>query len=120
MTILQRVREMAARVTPPENRRFRVDFNEWGMVFVQCQGWVRDLTDPLNPGEHSWQGGAKHYVSEHACDNEIFQMMLGAVLAFDEHETREAFLVDHKRVFNPHISTAALALVCDDVEVRHG
>lgn len=118
MTTLQRVREYAARTTLPENRRLRVDFNEWGMVFVQVEGYVADLTDPLNPGPRSWQRGGKAYISDHAVENEVFQCFLSLVLAFDEHETREAFLVDKRRVYGPHISIPALSLVADDTQVR--
>ena len=114
------VERMARRATLPPNRRVRVGSDPGtGESWVQVQGYVADLTDPLNPGPMSWQGGGKRRVSQYACENEFFQMLLAMVLAFDEHETREAFLVDGRRVFNPHISLEALKRVCDDVEVRH-
>lgn len=118
-THLERVRELVGRITPPARRRFRVATNEHGMVYLQVEGKVRDLTDPLNPGPTRWQRGTKAYISEHAVDSEVFQCALSLLITFDEHETREAFLVDGKRVFGPHIRTEALKSVCDDTETRH-
>ena len=69
-------------------------------------------------GEPTMQKGGKHYISEYACDSEIFQCMLSLALAFEAHEVREDFMVDGKRVFGPHISTAALAVVADQLDHR--
>lgn len=118
-THLERVRALVARITPPARRRFRVEANEHGAVFLQTEGKVRDLTDPLNPGPKSWQRGGKRYVSEHAVDSEVVQCALRALLDFDEHETREAFLFDGVRLFGPHITLDALKSVADTTETRH-
>jgi hypothetical protein len=55
------------------------------------------------------QRGRKWLLSTHMMDEEVVQTALMAVLAFEEHEAREAFLFDGKRLFSPHKSLAALA-----------
>lgn len=118
MRHLERVQHLARRMHLPEHRRLRVATNQHGMVYVQIEGWVRDLTDPHLPGEHSWQRGGKAYVSEHACDSEFFQMVLDRLIAFDEHEIREAVTVDGRRVFNPHLDVEALKSIAHVQETR--
>lgn len=72
---------------------------------------------------HSWTGavsqeyGRKWYLSPHMLDEEILQTALMAVLAFEEHETREAFQFDGVRLFSPHKSLLSL---CAVVEVSRG
>lgn len=113
-----RVCKLVARITTPENRGLRVGMNEFGMTYIQAGGFVQDLTDPLNPGPRSWQVGGKSYISEHAVDNEIVSCCLALLLAFDEHETREAFLFDGARIYGPHIQLDALAGAAPFTEVR--
>ena len=62
--------------------------------------------------------GGKAYISQWATDSEVFQTIFGLYKAYEEHEVREFFKVDGKRVFGPHIDTMALAEVCDRLDAR--
>lgn len=111
------VSRIVARVTAPQNRGFVVNVQD-GQIFLQVEGYVRDLTDPT--GEDStfgWQRGSRQWVSPAAKESDIFRMMLAMLIAFDEHETREAFLVDGVRVFGPHVTIDALKHVAHVTEV---
>jgi hypothetical protein len=55
------------------------------------------------------QNGRKWYVSEHACDSEIVMTGLAALLAWFEHEVREAYTFDGVRPGNPHWDVNDLA-----------
>jgi hypothetical protein len=87
-----------------------------GMKYPYLQ--IAHLRPDSITGEIDWGRGGKAYISQHATDSEIFQTMLGLAKAYEEHEAREFFLVDGKRVFGPHITTTALAKVCDETDYR--
>lgn len=59
--------------------------------------------------------GRKFYLSPHMTDEEILQTALLAVIQFEEHEVRERFHFDGKRIFGPHKSLAALEQ-CEEQE----
>lgn len=59
--------------------------------------------------------GRKWYVSPHATDSEIVQTALMAVIAAEEHEAREHFLVDGQAIFGPHHDVNALIDIKQDV-----
>lgn len=112
-----RITDLAARVTAPRMRRFKVARDPvTGAIFIQVEGFVRDLTNPLDPGPWDWVGGRKGYVDTAQSDTDVFRMMLDLLIGFDEHETREAFLVDGERIFGPHITASALSLVAEMVD----
>lgn len=98
-----------------EGYRIHVGLTE-GMKYPYVQ--VQHLRPDTDTGEVEWGGGGKAYVTEWATESEIFQMVLGLAIAYETHEVREAFKVDGKRVFGPHIQTTALAEVCDRLDVR--
>lgn len=60
----------------------------------------------------------KWWVSSHVTESEITQTLLLMVLVAEEHEAREAFLVDGRAIYGPHIRHGALADVCHDQEHR--
>lgn len=65
--------------------------------------------------EHSCR---KWFLSEHMTDGEFVQTAFAAALQAEEHECREFFLFNGKRVFNPHLSLEALMSRADMEEVR--
>lgn len=111
------VRELVRRVTPPADRVFVVT-EENRQVFLYVDGYVRDLADPDSGlvGVRSWQRGARQWISSTASESDIFRLMLSMLIAFEEHEIREAFLVDGVRVFGPHITIEALKDAAEQVE----
>lgn len=64
--------------------------------------------DATRPAGYEIQRGRKWLLSRHMTDGEVLQTALMAVLAFEEHEAREAFQLDGVRIFSPHKSVAAL------------
>ncbi len=52
--------------------------------------------------EQEWHG-RKFYLSEHMTSDEIIKTAYSAFKASIEHETMEAFRVDNKVLFNPHV-----------------
>ena len=83
--------------------------------FIQIRHWREDA---MNPGCFGWGHGGKAYITVWATDSEIFQTCFGLAKAYEEHEVREFFHVDGRRVFGPHIDTMALAEVADRLDVR--
>lgn len=64
------------------------------------------------------QLGRKWYLSEHMTDSELVTTAFKAALTAEEHECREQFRYYGYRIFNPHISVAALVTVCHREDVR--
>lgn len=60
----------------------------------------------------------KAFVSEHASDSELVQIVFGLYKGYWEHEARETFKWRKRRVFGPHISTEALWEIAKRVDVR--
>ena len=62
--------------------------------------------------------GGKAYLSPHASDNELVQTIFGLYKGVWEHEARESFMWNDRRVFGPHIATQALWDVARRVDIR--
>lgn len=69
-------------------------------------------------GEMGLGYGGKAYLSRYASDNELVQTAFGLYKGYWEHEARETFKWRKRRVFGPHIDTAALWEVAKRVDVR--
>ena len=63
--------------------------------------------------------GGKAYLSPHASDNELVQTIFGLYKGVWEHEARESFQWNDRRVFGPHIATQALWDVAKRVDTRN-
>jgi hypothetical protein len=61
--------------------------------------WLQIVDDSL-PAE--FNSGRKWRISYHACRGEVVQTAFTAVLAWFEHEVREAFLWQGRAIFQPH------------------
>ena len=102
------VRQMIAHRVRCEPYVFDVT-EEGGTVFVQARLWRADA----DTGVEGWGTGPKHSVGSSSEDREgqpdyIVKRCLVAALSFAEHEVREAFLYDGRRVFGPHIGLTEL------------
>ncbi len=60
----------------------------------------------------------KRYISPHATKDEVVKGALACCLTWVEHEIRETFLFDGKRLFGPHIPIEALMSVADETTFR--
>ena len=66
--------------------------------------------------EYQW--GGKYYLSPHATQGEVVQKILMACIAFVEHEVRENFKYNNKRIFHPHIPLLKLCERAEQAERR--
>jgi len=109
----------------PDTYRWRVEVDvedPLGRVFVQLQHYRPDAFT----GDMAWGSGGKSYLSPHMTDGELVRRLLGAALAYEEHEVREFFMYrpedadagEERRVFGPHIDVDALWDVADQLDVR--
>lgn len=69
-------------------------------------------------GEFGTGYGGRRYLTPDMTDSQIVRTLFGACIAYEEHEVREAFQFDGKRIFGPHISIDALASIADEIEKR--
>lgn len=83
-------------------------------VFIQLQHYRPDV----DKGTWAWGPGGKRYLSPHMTDSEIVRVFLGAALAYEEHEVREAFTYKGARIFGPHISVEAMVEIANRLDVR--
>lgn len=67
-------------------------------------------------GEVKLGRGGKRYLRYDQTDGQIVRVVFGALLAYEEHEWREAFLYRGKRIFGPHLDIEALVEVADRVD----
>ena len=64
--------------------------------------------DPIVGKKVPWRG-AKHWLSEHMCRNEIVSLVFHAIERAEMHEVREWFRYKKRAIFNPHLDPDALA-----------
>lgn len=76
-----------------------------GRYYLQVQFNAEDIST----GKVETQSGRKWLLSPHMTEGEIVQTALMAVLAAVEHEARESFCYDGKRIFGPHKNPDDLA-----------
>lgn len=85
-----------------------------GRYYFQIMFWRKDIIT----GKMGMGYGGKAYLSSHASDSELVQTIFGLYKGFWEHEARETFKWNGRRVFGPHISTEALWEVARRIDVR--
>lgn len=79
---------------------------------------VRFLALDVVNGGVKYEVGRKWFLSDHMTRSEVVQTALKAVLTAEEHEVRENFLYNGKRIFGPHIDVDALWEACDRTDFR--
>lgn len=99
---MRKALEAARKVQPPR-------------YYFQIRCWREDA---ITPGVFDWGYGGKAYLSPHASNNELVQIIFGLYKGYNEHEARETFQWRGRRVFGPHIRTDALWDVARKVELR--
>lgn len=93
----------------------RVTYKDWRWNTL-LKGASVHIQVAFNDKDGEEHTGRKWYVSSHATDSEIVQTALAAILAAEEHEARELFLVDGVACFGPHFSVDDLV----DLASRRG
>lgn len=66
--------------------------------------------DPIEGKKVPWRG-AKMFLSEHMCRNEIVSTVFHAIERAEMHEVKEWFRYKKRSIFNPHLDPDALAAV---------
>lgn len=79
---------------------------------------VRFVAPDVDDWEPSWQHGRKWWLSSYMTKSELVQTALKAVLTAEEHEARERFLYQGRRIFGPHINVDVLWEASEHHDVR--
>lgn len=108
----ERAQTLLAQVAYKDGTGFRVT-EKSGLVLLQH--WQILPCSESGTSAPTQQMGRKWYLSEHMLDEEILQTALLAALTFEEHEAREAFRFNGRKLFGPH---KALPVLVQDVEVH--
>lgn len=90
-------------------------------AYLQVRFYAADTTHHAFPNHPELQAGRKWRLSEHMTHSEVVQTALKAVLAAEEHETREQFHYRGRAIFGPHFNVDVLHAVCEadeHVDVR--
>ncbi len=103
-----------------------IDINFQGRKLIVFTGnhdgkdWVQvGMNRPcVDTGEMNIGKGGKAYISKHATPDEIIKKILGLAIAYVEHEIREGFTYQGKRLFEPHISIEALMSISNQTVGR--
>ena len=85
-------------------------------------GWEFNLDDKLNLqvrffADGEIQKGRKWQISIYSCKSEVVQTCMKAILACEEHETREKFKYRGRSIFGPHFDVDALVEICDQERI---
>jgi hypothetical protein len=98
------------------NWQLKLEFDQkYGKrLYIQVGHWRKNVVTNLL----EWGYSRKHYLSPYMTDREIIGAVLGLLLSYQEHEVREGFAYQGKRIFGPHISLDALMEVADRTDYR--
>lgn len=116
--MVQRYYTIASEVDLAENFKVIVAQDKekpFGRWYYQISFFRKDVIT----GEDGFGYGGKAYLSPHASDNELVQTIFGLYKGVWEHEARESFQWNDRRVFGPHIATQALWEVAKRIDVRN-
>lgn len=113
MEAITRLQEIIKKVELPEGYNIECGISDpWGGLWFEIT-----LIRPDTYDHHLDVGhGGQKFVSPGATDGQIVRAIGGAFFAYIEHEGREAFKYEGKRIFGPHISIDALLKVAEEVE----
>ena len=114
---IDRYYRIAGKVTLAPNFRVLIRQDQetpFGRWYYQIQCHRIDVISGI------WGEGfsGKAYLTPHASDNELVQTIFGLYKGYWEHEARESFQWNGRRVFGPHIATQALWDVARRVDIR--
>lgn len=103
-------------ITLPENFQLNLEQDKAGgdRWYFQIACHRRDV----DTGEMGWGRGGKAYLSEHATLSELVQTAFGLYKSYVEHEARETFQWQGRRVFGPHMDVRAVWAVANNFDLR--
>jgi hypothetical protein len=85
-----------------------------GRVFIQV---LCERPDTYT-GEYGTGRGGRRFLDPAQTDSSIVRSIFAAFIAYNEHETREAFTYQNARIFGPHIDVGALVEIASRIEKR--
>jgi len=108
-------KKIAENITLPKDLQIRIEKHpdadrEYFQIF--------QTTTCNRTGEPYKNGGRKWDISQYMTESEFVLSVWKAVLTFEEHELREQFLYEGKRILDPHINVRALLSICEQLDVR--
>lgn len=89
--------------------RYNLPETEEPRVYIK----ITCMAENTLTGVQELQHGRKWYLSEHMTDDEIIKGTFGAFERFVNHEVKEGFKVDGKRIYNPHTDFEELLKICE-------
>jgi hypothetical protein len=92
----------------------QIDSTRGDAVYLQ---WVFDAPC-VKTGTVLPQNSRKWYLSPYMTVSELVGTAFKAAIAAEEHEAREAFRWNCKRIYGPHISVYALSLASEEEDAR--
>jgi hypothetical protein len=105
-----RVLKLIGRITLARTDRWiEADKTETGQVWFEIVARRPDI----DTGKVGIGRGGKRFVTDEMSDSTIVRSIFGALASYEEHECREGFAFDGKRIFGPHISVQALIDIAD-------
>lgn len=116
MLTVSDMRKILQEITYKEDYIFelKADGDIDGRWYVQ----ISFLRPDIVTGEPGWGRSGKRYVSPHMAKSEFVALVMGTVLALEEHEAREMFKYRGRRIFGPHIDVDALWEIARKVDIR--
>lgn len=90
------------------------DQNRGGAPYLQWEF----VSNNVKTGMSEIMTSRKWYLSYYMTESEIVLTAFKAALTAEEHEARESFYYEGRRILNPHVSVRALMEVCDREDVR--
>jgi hypothetical protein len=101
----------------------KIEFKDWKFLLepISDRGWLLQVSfmdRDIYTQEMELQKGRKFYISPYMVKGEVVKTAFLAVLQAMEHEVRETFLYEGKRILGPHIAIDALAEVANTREHR--
>jgi hypothetical protein len=107
-----RVLKLIGRISYPRSDRWVECDRTDGQVWFEIVARRPDV----DTGRVGIGRGGKRFVTDQMSNSTIVRSIFGALVSYEEHECREGFAFDGKRIFGPHISIEALADVADRQE----
>lgn len=100
----------------------RITYKDWRLVVRPVNKTHYCLQVQFNApdaitGEMATQYGRKWLLSKHMTDTELVWTAFKAVLAAEEHETKEQFKFDDTALFNAHLDVNDLAALVTDGKI---
>lgn len=87
----------------------KVTYKNWQFQVIEETSYIYLQLSWFDPVDDRLQKSRKWLLSPHMTTSEIVQTCLLAILTAEEHEARENFRFNGKKVYGPHINVSSLS-----------